>query len=46
MCTYPLILANSKTNGLITLYKYTVKYLELVFVSTNFEIIILPTLTS
>ena len=44
--TYPLILGNSKTNGLTTLSKYTIKYLEFVFVSTNFEITILSNLTS
>ena len=38
---YPLILGNAKTNGLITLSKYPVKCLELVLVSTNFEITIL-----
>ena len=43
---YPLILGNAKTNGLITLSKYPVKCLELVLVSTNFEITILSTLTS
>ena len=35
-----------KTNGLIVLSKYPVKYLELVFVLTNFEVTILSTLTS
>ena len=44
--TYPLILGNIETNGLITLSKYPTNYLELVFVSTNFEITILSTLTS
>ena len=44
--TYPLILGNTKTKDLINLSKYPTKYLELVFVSTNFEINILPTLIS
>ena len=44
--TYPLILGNIKTNGLITLSKYPIKYLQLVFVLINFEITILSTLTS
>ena len=35
-----------KINGLITLSKYPIKYVKLVFVSTNFEITILSTLTS
>ena len=35
-----------KINGLITLSKYPIKYVELVFVSTNFEITILSSLTS
>ena len=39
--TYPLILGNIKTNCLITISKYPIKQLELVFVSTNFEITIL-----
>ena len=39
--TYPLILDNIKTNGLITLFKYQMKYLELFFVSANFEMTIL-----
>ena len=39
--TYPLILGNIKTNGLITLFKYQMKYLELFFVSANFEMTIL-----
>ena len=43
---YPLILGIIKTNGLIALSKYSIKYLELVFVSINFEITILSTLTS
>ena len=38
---YPLILGIIKTNGLIALSKYSIKYLELVFVSINFEITIL-----
>ena len=42
----PLILGNMKINGLITLSKYPIKYLELVFVSTNFEITTLSTLSS
>ena len=44
--TYPLALGNIKTNCLITLSKYPIEYLELVFVSTNFEMIILSTLAS
>ena len=44
--TYPLILGNTKTKDLINLSKYPTKYLELVFVSTNFEINILSTLIS
>ena len=42
----PLICGNIKTNNLLTLSEYLVKYLELVFVSTNFEITILSILTS
>ena len=33
--TYPLILGIIKSNGLIALSKYPIKYLELVFVLTN-----------
>ena len=44
--TYPLILGIIKTDGLIALYKSPIKYLELVFALTNFEITILSTLTS
>ena len=44
--TYPLILGIIKTIGLIALSKYSIKYLELVFVLTNFEITILSALTS
>ena len=44
--TYLLPLGNIKTNGLITLSNYPIKYLELVFVSTYFEMTILSTLTS
>ena len=43
---YPLILDIFKTTGLTVLSKYPIKYLELVFVLTNFEIAILSTLTS
>ena len=39
--TYPLILRIIKTNGLMTLAKYSTKYLELIFVLINFEITIL-----
>ena len=39
------MLGNIKTGGLITLSKYPIKYLELVFISTNVEINILSTLT-
>ena len=42
--TYPLILGIIKTNGLIVLSQYPIKYLELVFVCTNFEKTILSTL--
>ena len=35
--TYPFILGNIKTNGLITASKHPIKYLEIFFVSTNFE---------
>ena len=44
--TYPLILSNIKTNGLIYLSKNPIKYLQTVFVSPNFEITILSILTS
>ena len=44
--TYPLISGIIKTDSLIVLSKYQIKYLELVFVSINFEITILSTLTS
>ena len=44
--TYSISLGNIKNNGLITLSKYSIKYLELVFALTNFEITILSTLTS
>ena len=37
--TYPLILDIIKTNGLIVLSKYPLKYLELVFVLTSFEVL-------
>ena len=43
--TYSLILGNIKTNRLMILLKYPIKYLDLVFVSTNFEMTILSTLT-
>ena len=46
LLTYSLILGNIKTNDLITLSKYSMKYLELVFLSTNFERTILSTLPS
>ena len=35
-----------KTNGLIVLSKYPIKYLALTFILTNFEITIYSTLTS
>ena len=38
---YPLILGIIRNNGLIALSKYPIKYFELVFVLTNFEITIL-----
>ena len=45
--TYPLILGIIKTNGLIDLSNFIpIKYLELVFVSINFQISVLSTLTS
>ena len=44
--TNPLILGNTKTNDLVTLSKYSIKYLELVFAVTNFGITILSTITS
>ena len=44
--TCPLILVIIKTNGLVSLSKYPIKYLELAFVLTNFEITILTTLTT
>ena len=44
--TYPLIVGNINTNGLITLSKYPTKYLESFFVLTNFEMTILLTSTS
>ena len=43
---YPLILGKIKTNGLITLSNYLIKYLELLFVSINFEITVLSASTS
>ena len=45
MVQYTITSNNIKTNYLIT-SKYPVKYSELVFVSTNFEITILSKLTS
>ena len=44
--TYPLILSNIKTNGLTTLPKNPIKYLESFFVLIKLEITILSTLTS
>ena len=44
--TYLLILGNIKANGLITSSKYAIKYLEVFFVSINFEITVLLTPTS
>ena len=47
--THPLILGNIKTTGLIASYVrchlMTIKYLELFFVSINFEITTLSTAT-
>ena len=43
--TCPLILVIIRTNGQISLSKYLIKYLQLVFLLTNFEITILSTLT-
>ena len=37
---YPIILGIIKTNGLMVLSKYPIKYLQLVFVLTNFEVTI------
>ena len=39
--TYPLILGNMKSNGLITSSKYPFRYLGLLFVSINFVTTIL-----
>ena len=36
----------SKTNGLLVLSKYPIKYLELLIILTDFEVTILSTLTS
>ena len=44
--TYPVILDIIKANGLVALSEYQIKYLELVFVLTSFEITVLSTLTS
>ena len=44
--TYPLIFGIIKTNSLITLATYLIKYLTLVFVLINFEITMLSTSTS
>ena len=45
--TYPLMLGIIKTNGIIALSNFIpIKYLELVFVLTNFQITILSTLES
>ena len=44
--TYLFILGIIKTNGVTSLSKYPIKYLELVFVLTNFEITILSALKS
>ena len=41
--TYQPYLSNGKTNGLISLSKYPSKYLELVSISFNFDMVILPT---
>ena len=43
---YPLIPGNTKTNGLITSFKCKIKYLELFFLSINFETTILLISTS
>ena len=42
----PLIFRISRANGLITSSKYPIKYLELFFVVTNFEVSILSKLAS
>ena len=44
--TYPLISDNIRTNGHITSSKYPAKCVGLFFISNNFEITILSTLTS
>ena len=44
--TYPLILGNINTDGIITSSKYPIEYLELVFVLISFEATIVPTLTN
>ena len=44
--TYSLTLGIIKADAFKTLSKYPIKYSELVFVLTNFEIAILSTLTS
>ena len=44
--TYPIILANIKTNALISSFKYPIKYLKLFYVSINFEITTLSASTS
>ena len=41
--TYPIILGNIETSGITTLYKHSIKCLQLVFISTNLEITILYT---
>ena len=44
--TYPLILGNINTDGIITSSKYPIEYLELVFVLISFEATIVPTLAT
>ena len=43
---YPLILGIFKTNGLMVLSRYPIKYLKLIFALTNFEITMLLKLTN
>ena len=42
--THSLILRDIKTNGLITLFQYPIRYLESVFSSTDFKTNVLPIL--
>ena len=42
---YPIILDNIESNGFITSSKYSIKYLELLFIPTNFSMIVFSTCT-